>query len=157
MTKCRFTIWLQVPTTVFTPLEYGVVGMSEEEATSKYGKDSIEVRFYSSQIQTTPTPSPCDLTTVTKPHPFSLWSDNFMGKLHPFSFPSPCDLTAVKGNPTPSPCDLTTFKRNSTPFCNLTTVWKRGDISSLFIERFYVKALKQNYYEGNLLIYIDNV
>ncbi|XP_048761700.2 thioredoxin reductase 2, mitochondrial-like isoform X2 [Ostrea edulis] len=32
-----------VPTTVFTPLEYGVVGMSEEEATSKYGKDSIEV------------------------------------------------------------------------------------------------------------------
>ncbi|XP_022340615.2 thioredoxin reductase 2, mitochondrial-like [Crassostrea virginica] len=32
-----------VPTTVFTPLEYGVVGISEEEAISRHGADKIEV------------------------------------------------------------------------------------------------------------------
>lgn len=32
-----------VPTTVFTPLEYGCVGLSEEEAERRYGKDKIEV------------------------------------------------------------------------------------------------------------------
>ncbi|KAM4809708.1 thioredoxin reductase 2, mitochondrial [Rhinophrynus dorsalis] len=32
-----------VPTTVFTPLEYGCVGLSEEEATQRYGVDAIEV------------------------------------------------------------------------------------------------------------------
>jgi len=32
-----------VPTTVFTPLEYGCVGLSEEEAESKYGKEGLEV------------------------------------------------------------------------------------------------------------------
>ncbi|XP_046871902.1 thioredoxin reductase 2, tandem duplicate 2 [Hypomesus transpacificus] len=32
-----------VATTVFTPLEYGCVGLSEEDAESKHGKDSIEV------------------------------------------------------------------------------------------------------------------
>lgn len=32
-----------VPTTVFTPLEYGCVGLSEEEAERKLGKDGIEV------------------------------------------------------------------------------------------------------------------
>ncbi|KAK2166511.1 hypothetical protein LSH36_38g02016 [Paralvinella palmiformis] len=31
-----------VPTTVFTPLEYSCVGMSEEDALSKYGDDKIE-------------------------------------------------------------------------------------------------------------------
>lgn len=33
----------QVATTVFTPLEYGCVGLSEEEAERKHGKDGIEV------------------------------------------------------------------------------------------------------------------
>lgn len=33
-----------VPTTVFTPLEYGCVGYSEEDAVAKYGADNIEVR-----------------------------------------------------------------------------------------------------------------
>lgn len=33
----------QVPTTVFTPLEYSCVGLSEEEAERRYGKDSLEV------------------------------------------------------------------------------------------------------------------
>lgn len=28
-----------VPTTVFTPIEYGCVGLSEEEATQQYGED----------------------------------------------------------------------------------------------------------------------
>ncbi|KAI4900654.1 hypothetical protein NFI96_025249 [Prochilodus magdalenae] len=32
-----------VPTTVFTPLEYGCVGLSEEEAVRRYGEDNIEV------------------------------------------------------------------------------------------------------------------
>ncbi|MBN3298906.1 TRXR2 reductase, partial [Amia calva] len=32
-----------VPTTVFTPLEYGCVGLSEEEALVRHGKDNIEV------------------------------------------------------------------------------------------------------------------
>ncbi|XP_051977179.1 thioredoxin reductase 2, mitochondrial-like isoform X2 [Xyrauchen texanus] len=32
-----------VATTVFTPLEYGCVGLSEEEAEKRYGKDQIEV------------------------------------------------------------------------------------------------------------------
>lgn len=32
-----------VPTTVFTPLEYGTIGMSEEDAIAKHGEDNIEV------------------------------------------------------------------------------------------------------------------
>ncbi|XP_076007112.1 thioredoxin reductase 2, tandem duplicate 2 [Genypterus blacodes] len=32
-----------VPTTVFTPLEYGCVGLSEEEAVRKFSKDGVEV------------------------------------------------------------------------------------------------------------------
>ena len=32
-----------IPTTVFTPLEYGSVGLSEEDANKKYGPDDIEV------------------------------------------------------------------------------------------------------------------
>ncbi|KAK6306200.1 hypothetical protein J4Q44_G00231250 [Coregonus suidteri] len=32
-----------VATTVFTPLEYGCVGLSEEETEGRHGKDSIEV------------------------------------------------------------------------------------------------------------------
>lgn len=33
----------EVPTTVFTPLEYGCVGLSEEAAIAKYGADAVEV------------------------------------------------------------------------------------------------------------------
>jgi len=33
-----------IPTTVFTPLEYGCVGLSEEAAVQRYGEDQIEVR-----------------------------------------------------------------------------------------------------------------
>jgi len=32
-----------VPTTVFTPLEYGCVGLSEEDAVDKYGEDNLEI------------------------------------------------------------------------------------------------------------------
>lgn len=32
-----------VATTVFSPLEYGTVGLSEEDAETKYGADNIEV------------------------------------------------------------------------------------------------------------------
>jgi thioredoxin reductase (NADPH) len=35
--------YVNVPTTVFTPLEYGCVGYSEEAAYEIYGKDNIEV------------------------------------------------------------------------------------------------------------------
>eukprot|EP00274_Cyanoptyche_gloeocystis_P006904 CAMPEP_0196654094 /NCGR_PEP_ID=MMETSP1086-20130531/3769_1 /TAXON_ID=77921 /ORGANISM="Cyanoptyche gloeocystis , Strain SAG4.97" /LENGTH=510 /DNA_ID=CAMNT_0041985653 /DNA_START=28 /DNA_END=1560 /DNA_ORIENTATION=+ len=35
--------YVNVPTTVFTPLEYGCCGLSEEVAATKYGEDDIEV------------------------------------------------------------------------------------------------------------------
>lgn len=35
--------YVNVPTTVFTPLEYGCCGLSEEDAIAKYGEDNIEV------------------------------------------------------------------------------------------------------------------
>lgn len=38
--QCDYT---NVPTTVFTPLEYGCIGLSEEVALSKHGEDNIEV------------------------------------------------------------------------------------------------------------------
>uniref|UniRef100_A0A8C9MHH1 Thioredoxin reductase 1, cytoplasmic n=1 Tax=Serinus canaria TaxID=9135 RepID=A0A8C9MHH1_SERCA len=39
-TKCDY---LNVPTTVFTPLEYGACGYSEETAVEKFGEENIEV------------------------------------------------------------------------------------------------------------------
>lgn len=33
----------QVPTTVFTPLEYGCIGLSEEAAIEAYGAENVEV------------------------------------------------------------------------------------------------------------------
>jgi len=35
--------WNFIPTTVFTPLEYGSVGLSEEDAVAQHGADNIEV------------------------------------------------------------------------------------------------------------------
>eukprot|EP01053_Blabericola_migrator_P005293 Blabericola_migrator_1__5292@NODE_2716_length_2431_cov_180_689509_g1699_i0_p1_GENE_NODE_2716_length_2431_cov_180_689509_g1699_i0NODE_2716_length_2431_cov_180_689509_g1699_i0_p1_ORF_typecomplete_len508_score88_23Pyr_redox_2/PF07992_14/1_3e56Pyr_redox_dim/PF02852_22/5_4e03Pyr_redox_dim/PF02852_22/1_4e24Pyr_redox/PF00070_27/0_00094Pyr_redox/PF00070_27/1_8e03Pyr_redox/PF00070_27/5_5e11Pyr_redox_3/PF13738_6/3_1e11Pyr_redox_3/PF13738_6/24K_oxygenase/PF13434_6/1_2e02K_oxygenase/PF13434_6/5_1e06GIDA/PF0 len=35
-----------VPTTVFTPIEYGCCGLSEEDAIAKYGEDDVEVYLY---------------------------------------------------------------------------------------------------------------
>lgn len=35
--------YVSIPTTVFTPNEYGCVGLSEEEAVKKYGADNLEV------------------------------------------------------------------------------------------------------------------
>lgn len=37
------TDYINVPTTVFTPLEYGAIGYSEEAAIEKFGNDNIEV------------------------------------------------------------------------------------------------------------------
>ena len=37
------TDYVNVPTTVFTPLEYGCVGYSEEDAITKFGEEDIEV------------------------------------------------------------------------------------------------------------------
>lgn len=39
----KVTDYENVPTTVFTPLEYGCVGLSEEDAAKKYGADDVEV------------------------------------------------------------------------------------------------------------------
>ncbi|CAG0878856.1 unnamed protein product [Darwinula stevensoni] len=39
----ELTDYVNVPTTVFTPLEYGCVGFSEEAAIQKYGEENIEV------------------------------------------------------------------------------------------------------------------
>lgn len=33
--------YTNVPTTVFTPIEYGTVGLTEEDAKNKYGADNI--------------------------------------------------------------------------------------------------------------------
>jgi len=38
--KCDY---VNVPTTVFTPLEYGAIGLAEEDAIAKYGENDIEV------------------------------------------------------------------------------------------------------------------
>ena len=35
--------YINYPTTVFTPLEYGCIGLSEESAIAKYGEEDIEV------------------------------------------------------------------------------------------------------------------
>ena len=35
--------YINVPTTVFTPLEYACVGYSETDAQEKFGKDNISV------------------------------------------------------------------------------------------------------------------
>jgi len=43
ITVCNYCPKLQVPTTVFTPIEYSFVGLSEEAVLSKYGKDAIDV------------------------------------------------------------------------------------------------------------------
>lgn len=34
-----------VATTVFTPLEYGCVGLSEETAIKRFGEDNVEVSY----------------------------------------------------------------------------------------------------------------
>jgi len=39
----RLTDYANVPTTVFTPMEYGCIGLSEEDAIAKYGPGDIEV------------------------------------------------------------------------------------------------------------------
>lgn len=43
--------YVHVPTTVFTPLEYGACGLSEERATELYGPDNIEVNNSSDLIR----------------------------------------------------------------------------------------------------------
>lgn len=35
-----------IPTTVFTPTEYGTIGLSEEDAITKHGADAIEVYLW---------------------------------------------------------------------------------------------------------------
>nr|AKU75589.1 thioredoxin-glutathione reductase 1 [Fasciola gigantica] len=39
----ELTDYVNVPTTIFTPIEYGACGLSEEDAITKYGKENIEV------------------------------------------------------------------------------------------------------------------
>jgi len=39
-----FTDYVNVPTTVFTPLEYGAIGLAEEDAEVIFGMDNLEVR-----------------------------------------------------------------------------------------------------------------
>ncbi|CAG9532632.1 unnamed protein product [Cercopithifilaria johnstoni] len=41
--NCELTEYNKVPTTVFTPLEYGSCGLSEDAAIQKYGKENINV------------------------------------------------------------------------------------------------------------------
>ena len=44
--QCDYT---NVPTTVFTPLEYGAIGLSEEAAIELYGQNNVEVYHTSFQ------------------------------------------------------------------------------------------------------------
>lgn len=39
----ELTDYINVPTTIFTPIEYGCIGLSEEAAISKYGKSNVSV------------------------------------------------------------------------------------------------------------------
>uniref|UniRef100_A0A0N4ZR36 Thioredoxin reductase n=1 Tax=Parastrongyloides trichosuri TaxID=131310 RepID=A0A0N4ZR36_PARTI len=39
----EITDYNKIPTTVFTPLEYGCCGLSEEDAIAKYGKDNLNI------------------------------------------------------------------------------------------------------------------
>lgn len=39
----RITNYRHIPTTVFTPLEYGCVGMSEEDALAMFGEDNVAI------------------------------------------------------------------------------------------------------------------
>ncbi|OON20381.1 thioredoxin and glutathione reductase [Opisthorchis viverrini] len=41
----ELTDYVNVATTVFTPIEYGAIGLSEEDAIAKYGKENITVSF----------------------------------------------------------------------------------------------------------------
>ncbi|TPP66894.1 putative pyridine nucleotide-disulfide oxidoreductase [Fasciola gigantica] len=43
----ELTDYVNVPTTIFTPIEYGACGLSEEDAITKYGKENIEVSMFS--------------------------------------------------------------------------------------------------------------
>ena len=36
--------WDLIPTTVFTPTEYGCCGLSEDEAIARHGENNVEVR-----------------------------------------------------------------------------------------------------------------
>lgn len=40
---CLQCDYINVPTTVFTPMEYGACGLSEERAIGLYGQENIEV------------------------------------------------------------------------------------------------------------------
>lgn len=40
------TDYVNCPTTIFTPLEFGSVGLAEEDAKSIYGDENIEVSIY---------------------------------------------------------------------------------------------------------------
>eukprot|EP01137_Pigoraptor_chileana_P036228 Opistho-2@31435 len=40
--KTTLTDYEKIPTTVFTPLEYGCIGLAEEDALKKYGEENIE-------------------------------------------------------------------------------------------------------------------
>ena len=42
-TSKTLTDYVNVCTTVFTPLEYGCCGLAEEDAIAKFGEDDIEV------------------------------------------------------------------------------------------------------------------
>lgn len=44
MCLCVQCDYVNVPTTVFTPLEYGCCGLSEERAIEQYGEENLEVK-----------------------------------------------------------------------------------------------------------------
>jgi len=55
-----------IPTTVYTPLEYGCIGLSEEDAIQKYGENNIEVyhSFYKPLEYYIPEKEPCYMKLI---------------------------------------------------------------------------------------------
>ena len=62
------TDYVNVCTTVFTPLEYGCCGLSEEDAIQQYGEEDIEVFSYGNIIYINLSPSPQLLSTFHDCH-----------------------------------------------------------------------------------------
>lgn len=50
MLVCSQCDYVNVPTTVFTPMEYGACGLSEERAVGLYGQENIEVTCTHEQL-----------------------------------------------------------------------------------------------------------
>ena len=96
-------ITCQVPTTVFTPIEYSCVGLGEEEAREKHGEDHIQVCNHDDCIVLDHAPSSPHIRRCTTPISH-LWNMHFRrGVLssvtlrysHPYLYPVHLQIVIV--------------------------------------------------------------